>query len=389
MPSKPRQIFFISGETSGDQRAANVVRNIRLLRPEWELVGLGGPLMEQAGMRLLRNMIHDMAIVGLVEVLSKAPKIISIYRMVRKYLTEHRPDAVVLVDYPGFNLGLIAPLAKKLGIQVIYYIVPQFWAWRPGRVKQFKKYCDKIIPILPFEETLLREEGIDAQYLGHSLMDTLQVSMGREEACRHFGLDPSKKLIALMPGSRKHEVHILLPVMLEAAERLQSSSEDFHFILLRAETTPLSLIEECLESTDMSLTLVEQNDPHCHDIRAALDFSWVKSGTSTLEAALLGVPFLITYRVNYLTAWLGRRLLNIPFFGLPNIIAGEMVVPELIQEQATGQNLADQTLHFLNNPQAYGAMQNELQKIKLTLGPPGSSRRTAEAIVAFLSESEA
>jgi len=382
-PSKT--IFFVAGENSGDQRTADVVRHIKALEPEWELVGLGGPQMEEAGMRLLRDMIHDMAIVGLVEVFTKAHKILQIYRMAKRYLVEHRPDAVVLVDYPGFNLGLLAPQAKRLGIPVIYYIVPQVWAWHRGRIRKFKKYCDKIIPILPFEEALLRREGIDADYLGHSLIDTIRLSLTREQVFERFGFDPSKKLVGMLPGSRKHEVRALLPIMLDAAERLGASlNGNVQFVLCRAKTTPLDLIESYLRQTDINVAIVDEGDPYSYDVRAALDFSWVKSGTSTLEAALLGVPFVIIYKVNYITAWIARRVLNIPFLGLPNIIADDLVVPELLQEQATGENLADQAQHYLRNPRAYGQMQYQLRKIRDTLGPPGSSKRTAEAIVGFL-----
>jgi lipid-A-disaccharide synthase len=377
----PLRLFLIAGENSGDQRAAGVVRHICRLRPEWELSGLGGPQMEAAGMRLVRNMVDDLAIVGLVEVLTKAPKVLRVYRMVKKRFIEERPDAVILVDYPGFNLGLVAPLAKRLGIRVIYYVIPQVWAWHRGRIQKFKKYCDKMIPILPFEEKLLRQEGIDATYLGHPLLDLMRLTMTREEVLKKYGLDPRKKLIGLLPGSRKREVRALLPVMLEAAERLLAVRDDVEFLLARSATTPLDLIDTYLETSEAPVTVVESNRLN---VRAALDFSWVKSGTSTLEAALLGVPFVIIYKVNYITGWLARRVLNIPFLGLPNIVAGDLVVPELLQEQATAQNLADQTLHFLRDARAYDAMRYQLGKIRETFGPAGSAERVAQAIVDFV-----
>lgn len=386
MTPAPKKIFFIAGENSGDQRAANVVRHIRELQPDWELEGLGGPLMQKAGMRLIRNMVNDLAIVGLVEVLTKAPKIIQVYRMVRQYLTINRPDAIVLIDYPGFNLGLIAPFAKKLGIPVIYYIVPQVWAWHRGRIRKFKKYCDKIIPILPFEEPLLRKEGIDAEYLGHSLLDIIDLTLSREQVCEQLGLDPAKKIIGILPGSRKREVRAMLPIMLDAAQRLQFTRGDVQFVLSKADTTPTRLLESILDQSPIDVTIVEQSDPNYFDVRAAFDFSWVKSGTSTLEAALLGTPFVIIYKVNYITAWIGRRLLNTPFIGLPNIIADNLVVPELLQEQATGQNLAHYAQLYLRDERAAANMRYQLRKIRETFGPAGSSQRTAEAIVGFMNK---
>jgi lipid-A-disaccharide synthase len=380
-PSHLVKLFFISGENSGDQPAGRLVAKIKALRPDWELVGLGGPKMEAAGMRLLRNMVNDLAIVGFVEVLTKMHKIYGVFKMVKKYLTEERPDAIVLIDYPGFNLKLVAPLAKKLGIRVIYYIVPQFWAWGHGRIAKFKMYCDMMVPILPFEEKLLRQEGIEAKYLGHPKLDLLVLTMSREEIFAHYGFDPNKKLIGIMPGSRRGEIRTLLPIMLEAAQRLLGVRDDVQFCLMPSETAPRDLIDTYLEEYEVPVTMV---DRYRYNVRAALDFSWVKSGTSTLEAAFIGVPFVIIYKVNYITGWIARRLTNTPFLGLPNIIAGDLVVPELLQEQATAQNLYDQTMLFLDDRQTNENMRYQLRKIRDLFGPTGSSVRIAEALIEFL-----
>ncbi|MBN1866457.1 lipid-A-disaccharide synthase [Candidatus Sumerlaeota bacterium] len=381
MSPSAQKIFLIAGENSGDQPGGRLVKRILEMRPAWRLSGLGGPHMEAAGMRLLRNMVNDLAIVGLFEVFSKSHKIFSVYRMVKRHLETERPDAVILIDYPGFNLLLIAPLAKKLGIRVIYYIMPQVWAWHRGRIRKFKKYCDLIIPILPFEEKILRQEGIPASYLGNPKVDLMVLTQTREQVLEQFGFDPAKKLIGMMPGSRKREVRALLPVMLDAAQRLMAVRDDVQFVLLRNETTPRDLIDSYIDQYDVPVTIVERRR---YNVRAAMDFSWIKSGTSTLEGALLGVPFVIVYKVNYFTAWIVRRVLSTPFIGLPNIVAGDLVVPELLQERATGQNLADQAQHYLGDREAYDEMKRQLGKIRELLGAPGSATRTAETIVGFL-----
>jgi lipid-A-disaccharide synthase len=378
---RPVKIFLVAGENSGDMHGGALVRNIKRLRPDWELTGVGGPQMEKAGMKLLRNMVNDLAIVGFVEVLTKAPTIFRVRNLIKAHLEKDRPDAIVLIDYPGFNLMLMAPLAKELGIKVLYYIVPQFWAWHRSRIKKFKKYCDKIFPIFPFEEKMLRQEGVDATYLGHPLLDLMKLTMTREQVFERFQFDPERKLIGMLPGSRKREVRTLLPIMLEAAQRMLDAGEKVQFVLPRSQTISLDLIDTYLAQYDVPVHVVDQ---FRFNVRAALDFAWVKSGTSTLEGALLGVPFHINYKVKYITGWLAKILISTPFIGLPNIVAGDLIVPELLQEQATGQNLADQTVRYLHDKTAYENMRYQLQKIQKIFGPPGSSTRTAEAIVAFL-----
>jgi lipid-A-disaccharide synthase len=379
--SEPKKIFLIAGENSGDQPAGRLVREVLRLRPDWQLTGLGGPQMENAGMLLLRNMIHDLAIVGIVEVITKAPQIIQVYRMVKRYLIQERPDVVILIDYPGFNLKLVAPLAHKLGIRVIYYIVPTFWAWDYDRVYKLKEYCDRIFPVFPFEEEMLRKVGINAKYLGSKDLDQIVLTQTRDQIFERFKLDPDKKLVGLLPGSRRREVNTLLPIMLEAAERLAAVRDDVQFILPRAATIPLDLIDTYLSQYDVAVKVIDDNRLNT---RAAMDFSWVASGTAATEGALIGIPFVIVYKLNYMTYWIAKRLINTPYAGIPNIVAGEMVVPELLQEQATGLNLAEHAQHYLDDEQAYQNMKYQLRKIREKFGEPGSSKRLAAAVVEFL-----
>lgn len=380
MPT-PKKIFFVAGENSGDMHGANLIRHLKRMRPDWELAGIGGPQMEKAGMSLLRNMVNDLAIVGFVEVLVKAPAIYKVYKLVKAHLEQNRPDAVVLIDYPGFNMMLVAPLCKKLGIKVIYYIVPQFWAWHRGRIEKFKKYCDKMFPIFPFEARMLNEEGISSEYLGHPLLDVIKLTMTREEVFQKFNLDPEKRLIGIMPGSRRREVRALLPIMLDAARRLLDAGEKVQFILPRSQTIPMDAIDTCLAAWQVPVTVVDQ---YRFNVRAALDFAWVKSGTSTLEGALLGVPFVILYKVKYITGWIARLIINTPFIGLPNIVAGDMIVPELLQEKCTGMHLAETTQRYLGDEQMYENMKYQLQKVRKIFGPAGSSERVAKAIAEYM-----
>lgn len=381
MDQRPRKIFLIAGENSGDQPAGKLVREILRARPDWTLAGLGGPQMEAAGMRLLRNMVNDLAIVGLVEVLTKAPQIFQVYRMVKRYLTEERPDAVILVDYPGFNLKLIAPLAHKLGITVFYYIVPTFWAWDYKRVHKLREYCDKVFPVFPFEEALLRKEGVDATYLGSKDLDLIILTLTRDEVIERFRLDPAKRLIGLLPGSRRREVNTLLPIMLEAAQRVLTVRQDVQFVLPRASSIPLDLIDTYLAQYDVPVQIVEDNRLN---VRAAMDFSWVASGTAATEASLIGVPFVIVYKLHYITGWIAKRLINTPFAGIPNIVAGDMIVPELLQEQATGQNLADHALHYLEDKTDYENMKYQLRRVREQFGQRGSAQRLATAMIEYL-----
>ncbi len=379
--SESKRLYFIAGENSGDQPAGKVIREILRSRPHWTVEGLGGPRMEEAGMNLMRNMVNDLAIVGFFEVLQKAPQIYKVWRMVKKHLEETRPDAVVLVDYPGFNLKLVAPFAHGLGIPVIYYIIPTFWAWHYDRVYKIKEYCDKVYPVYPFEEKMLENEGIDAEFLGSKDLDLIVITMTREEVFQEFGLDPNKKLIGLLPGSRRREIKALLPIMLEAAQRLYEERDDVQFVLPQAATIPTDMIDTYLTQYNVPIKVV---DRYRLNVRHAMDFSWVASGTAATEGALIGKPFVVLYRANYFSALIIKRLINTPFVCIPNIVAGDMVIPELLQEKATAQNLFDHAQLYLNDHVTYENMKYQLRKIREKFGDTGSSQRVGRSIVDFV-----
>lgn len=378
------RLFFIAGESSGDSRAADVIQHLRRLEPGWGFSGLGGWRMAASGMRLLHDMLDDLDIVGLVDVLIRSPRIFRAYRMVRRELERERPEAVVLVDYPGFNLGLVAPLAHGLGIPVIYYVIPQFWAWHHGRVQKLKKYCDMLIPIFPFEENLLRREGAEAKYLGHPMLDSFAVRQSREAVIGRFGLEPGRAVVGLLPGSREREVRVHLPVMMGAARLLAEEGRPVQFIIVRSPNMEEGFIRSLVPAGAPPAVVLGAGSLtegwSMYDIRAAMDFSWVKSGTSTLEGALVGSPFVIVYRVNRATAWVGRRVVKVPYFGMPNIVAGAQVVPEFLQEDATPDRLARAAAEYLDDPAKAAAMREALGRVRDAFGPGGSALRVASAI---------
>jgi len=338
--------------------------------------------MKKAGVKILTNIVEDLAIIGVTGVIRNFPRIRRLFLRTVNFLATHRPDALILVDYPGFNLRM-AVEAKKLGIPVIYYISPQVWAWRRGRIKTIAELVDKIIVIFPFEEGLFRQAGLDVTYVGHPLLDLLQVDMDRDQVWSHFGLDPAKRLIGLVPGSRKSEIESMLPVMLGAAERLSQNVPDIQFALPRASTISPEFLDRFLSKCSVPICVA---DRYRYNLRSTFDFAWVTSGTATLETAMLVTPMIIVYRVNWLTWLVGKRFMTLACIGLPNIIAGDIIVPELLQDEFTAQNLADTSFRFLTHPEELEQMREALRLVKEKLGGPGASALAAEAVLNTLDQ---
>lgn len=376
---RPLKLFLIAGESSGDIHGANLFRGIKRLHPNVQAYGLGGPLMQEAGVKLKANIVEDLAIIGFVGVLTNFPEIRRLFMNTVAFLRKFRPDAIVLVDYPGFNIR-IAERAKRLGIPVVWYISPQIWAWHRSRLYTLARVVDRMIVIFPFEVGLYREENVDVVHVGHPLFDVIEADMSREEVCREFGLDTHRPLIGLVPGSRRKEVKTFLPIMLEGARRYHEIDPSAQFVIVRASTIGEEYLRKIIDRADLEFapSIV---DRHRYSTRRACDFSWVKSGTSTLEAAILGTPMLIVYRVNALTWMIGKQVFTIGHVGLPNIVAGDRVVPELLQDEFTPRNLAEKTHHYLTNDEAYQRMVNDLADVRHKLGGPGASVRAAAAVL--------
>ncbi len=384
MPStypKKHKIFIIAGENSGDLHGSNLVKEMLRLCPDVEFYGLGGESMERAGVNLLFNTVESLAIVGFIEVVTNIMKIKKVMNMTRDFLEHEKPDALILIDYPGFNLRM-ARFAHEHGIPVIYYICPQFWAWQYKRVKTIARYVDKLLSILPFEAAMLEKEGVNVSYVGHPLLDVMNITMNKEEAFEYFGFDPTKKLIGFLPGSRKSEVKRHLPVMLEAAEKIRDKIPDVQFVLPRATTIDPALVEYYCSLSPIDVTII---DKYRYNIRSTMDFAIVTSGTATLETAFMECPMVIVYKASYLSFLIAKGLVRLPYIGLVNIIAGHMLVPELLQHEVTPLNVAETSIKMLKDPETLEAIRYEMKKIKEKMGGAGASTRAANEVLGFLS----
>lgn len=378
-------LFFIAGENSGDLHGSNLLKALRRQYPAIKAVGLGGPQLKAAGMKLRFNMLRELAIIGIVGVIKNFRTIHRVFTQTEDYLKRHRPDAIILIDYAGFNIRMAAR-ARRLGIPVIWYISPQIWAWHKERIRVLAKVVDLMIVIFPFETGLYRAKGVEVVHVGHPLFDVIKVDQSKEEVFDEFGLDPTRPLITIVPGSRSREVSDFLGIMLRGAQRYAETYPETQFAVIRATTIDREAIEKIIDREDLpfKVTIVDRKR---YNVRRHADFSWVKSGTSTLEAAIIGAPHLIVYKVNFLTWVIGKQLFTISFIGLPNIVAGSLIVPELLQDEFTPMNLAEQTAFYMQNPKEYERMVRDLDKVRDALGEPGASDKAAAAILETLGAS--
>ena len=373
MPGGP-VILLLAGEPSGDQHGALVARALRKRWPRVELVGLGGERMEAEGVRLLAG-LDDLAVMGFVEVAGRLPFFWRLERQVRTLLKEQRIDLVLPIDYPGFNLR-ITKAAHRLGIPVLFYIAPQVWAWKAGRAARLARTADRIAVILPFEEEIFRREGGRAVFVGHPLLDRPDDVVGRDAFCGRWGFDPERPILALFPGSRAQELARLLEPFTGAARLLQARNPELQVGVARAQGArlPQELMEGC--------RVVEDGRGLLRHARAAL----VKSGTSTLEAALEEVPFVVAYRTHPLTFQIARRVVQVDHVALANLVAGRRAVPELLQDEVTPERLAQEVERYLPESEAREAMRRELAGIRASLGEPGAAERVAELAAEILEE---
>lgn len=379
MPSK--HLFIIAGENSGDLHATNLVRSLQEHDDTIRFSGLGGPQMAANGVILLKDIVKGLAIVGITPVIRNWRILKRLLDQVREFLTEQRPDAVVLVDYPGFNLR-VARMAKDLGIPVVYYVSPQVWAWNPTRIHKIRATVELMMVLFPFELKMYRRAGVPAVHVGHPLLDIMRLTMSKQQVFEKFGFDAGKKLIGLIPGSRKPEIVRHLPVMLEACELLLAEMPDqLQIVIPRSSTVPSELLQKYVERFDVPIHVVDQ---FRYNVRSTLDFAIVKSGTSTLETAILGTPMVILYKVSFPTWLIAKSLIQIPWIGLVNIVAGARIVPELIQNEATGANVCRSVLDILGDAERMENMKFQLRQVKDSLGRPGASRRAAQCVLEIL-----
>lgn len=378
MHHEHRNIMVVAGEPSGDMHAASLVEALQRRNDSLRFYGVGGEKLRQAGVRLTADSA-DMAVVGLTEVLGRLPFILKVMRQLKNSFLTEKPEAVILVDYPDFNL-VLAKAAHKRGIKVFYYISPQIWAWRRGRIKKIRKYIDKMAVILPFEASLYQKEGVDAVFVGHPLLDVMPPPCSQEEARRIIGLKEDVTTVSILPGSRPGEVARLLPVCLKAAQILNHKKR-LQFTLPLAGALSRDFVEGIIERHKVNVAIV---DDGLYNALSASDLAIVASGTATLETALMGTPLIIIYRVSLPTYILGRMFIQMKNIGLANIIAGKTIVPELVQAEANPARIARVAQELLEDESKTKEMKLELSKLKNKLGTAGATDRTAQLVCSML-----
>jgi lipid-A-disaccharide synthase len=372
------QILISAGETSGEMHAARLADALRR-RTGAQMFGLGGARMREAGVELLAD-CADVAVVGFSEVFHRLPKIWGIYKRMVADAARRRPQLAILVDFPDFNLRLARRL-RRLGIRCAYFISPQVWAWRGGRVQLMKRLVERVICIFPFEEKFYRDAGVAADFVGHPLADSVQPKMSRAEFCAQFSLNAGKPVVALLPGSREGEVKHHLPSLLEAASLLRRKFP-CQFVLALAPDVSACAISGLVQM-EPSVRLVQGAT---YDALAHSDCAIVASGTATVEAALLGAPMVVVYRLSAASAFVARRLVRVPHFAMPNLIAGRPIVPEFFQEAFTPEAVAKEIARLLEFPEARRAMQRDLAEVREKLRGPGGNpiERAAEILAGLL-----
>jgi len=379
MQTSKKTIMMIAGEASGDSHGAKLVESIKQKNQHIQFIGLGGDQMQSAGVTLYFH-LNDLSVVGITEVFARRSGIFSGLRTAKSMLRNIRPDLLILIDYPDFNM-MIARTAKNLGISVLYYVSPQVWAWRSGRVKKIKRYVSHMAVILPFEADFYRKHQVPVTYVGHPLlehpaMNVLEVTKSANEI-----------IIGLLPGSREGEINNLLPIMIQTADLLSGTYDDITFLIPRAPTIRYDQIKSIHDALSLkNAPQIRIVDMHARQVDQQSDLVIVASGTATLEAALTETPMIIIYKISPISYQLGKMLINVPHIGLANLVAGQRVVPELIQDDATPEKIYDTACRLLNDPLTMNKIRRKLKFIRQRLGGPGASNRTADIALHLLKE---
>lgn len=379
--------MIVAGEPSGDAHAASLVRALGQVDPEaeWSFSGATGPLLRAAGVQSVVSS-DDLAIMGIMEVGRVFGKFWRAFKLLKQAALENQPDAVILVDWPEFNLRLARTLHKN-NIKVIYYISPQLWAWRSYRKRSIKRDVDLVLSILPFEKDWYSQRGIDqVEFVGHPLAGEVKPAIGREEFCRLVDLDPSSPIISLLPGSRLKELQRILPPMLDAAVAMLRRRPEIQFVLVVAPSRSIAEAESVLANHPAAVDLRSKIRMVHHQMRetlAASDVAAIASGTATLEAALLGTPMVVVYKESSVNWHVLGHLINTDHYGLVNLIARKRIAPELMQSELTGQSLAE-NLMWLLETNAGDEMRKQLVEVSHNLGEGNASQRAAERIVKAL-----
>jgi lipid-A-disaccharide synthase len=368
------RIMISCGEASGDLYAGALATEILRREPAAELFGFGGPRLRDAGARLTGE-CGRFSVTGLTEALRVVPRSLAMIRRLVDAAREKRPDVFVAVDFPDFNFRLMAAV-RRLGVPVVYYISPQLWAWRPGRMQTMKRHVRRVLVIFPFEESIYREAGVEAQFVGHPLVDLARAAQSRESFLREQGLAPDAPTVALLPGSRRNELERIVPTMVDALPLIRERVPRVQFTVACAP----GLGEDHFVPfrTIPGLVLVHGRTD---DVIASSDVAVTASGTATVQCALHERPMVVVYRLSPLTYLLGKPFVKVDTYAMPNLVARRRIVPELIQEGFTAQRVAEETASFLTDPQRHALTREALRQVREQLGSPGASSRAAQAVI--------
>ncbi|MFH1248260.1 MAG: lipid-A-disaccharide synthase [Candidatus Omnitrophota bacterium] len=374
-----KKILIICGEASGDLHAANLAKAIKKINPSVKISAVGGKQLQAAKADIIYD-IKELSVIGLLDVLKKLPRFISLKNFLIKKIIKEKYDLLIMVDFSGFNLRLAKTLNKRT--RLVYYISPQVWASREGRINIIKKYIDKMVVLFEFEERFYREHGIKASFIGHPLLDIVKSTLSRNEFLKGLGLTQDKITIALLPGSRNQEIKNIFPIMLKSAAIIKQNMENVQFLLVKSPQLDYDVYNSCLQ--DFLHLNIKISEAGTYDCINAADFCLVCSGTATLETTILQKPFVVIYKLGLLNYLLYRPQIKVPFIGITNIISGKKIVPEFIQFKAKPRSIAELTLKLLRDTKELERMKEDLTEAKEKLGKPGACDRAAEIINEYL-----
>jgi lipid-A-disaccharide synthase len=378
---KPKKVMMVTGEASGDLHGAHLMEAVQRIDPGIQFSGMGGEALKRAGMNLLYHN-QSLSVVGITEVLLKLRSIQKTLSGLKQFLERERPDLLILIDFPDFNLRL-AKFAHQRGIPVLYYISPQVWAWRPGRVRLIARWVKKMVVFFPFEVPIYKAAGVDVECVGHPLLDVVKPALPKEETAKQLGLDPGKPVLGLLPGSRSQELERLLPVLLDTARLLHQEIPDLQFVIPLAPGLTRTSVSRWMNNAWVPVKLAEGQT---YDVMNLSDLLIMASGTATLEAAILEKPMVIIYKVSSLSYWIGRALVRVKHIGLVNLVAGKGIAPELIQKDASPERIAREALRILTDPNLRQGMTESITQVRKNLGEPGAVQRAARIVTSMLDD---
>jgi lipid-A-disaccharide synthase len=376
---KSKKVMMVTGEASGDLHGAHLMEAVHRIHPDIQFSGMGGEALKKAGMNLLYHN-QSLSVVGITEVLLKLKAIRKTLLGLKQFLEREHPDLLILIDFPDFNLRL-ARFAHAHGVRVLYYISPQVWAWRPGRVKLIARWVKKMVVFFPFEVPIYKAAGVNVECVGHPLLDVVKPARSKEQTAKQLGLDPGKPILGLLPGSRSQELERLVPVLLDSARLIHQEVPDLQFVIPLAPGLTKKTVSRWMNDAWVPVKLAEGQT---YDVMNLCDLLVMASGTATLEATLLEKPMVIIYKVSPLSYWIGKALIRVKHIGLVNLVAGKSVAPELIQKDASPEKIAREVLRILNDATLRQGMIEAMTQVRRNLGEPGAVERAARIVVSML-----